>query len=158
MYAGNVGISVRLRTAMPTFAKFHGSVQGAGKGNMEKTLCRTCGKRHMIGKCPMALAFLDHPPIKEVEVSRGAAEKLLRDPTTSVTKPLTKGPKSVTQETTVTKAVTERSRPFNHKVKHCPTCRCQRVYASKAEKQKAYRDRKAFLKGAQVIMDKKVVL
>jgi len=148
---------------MPTFAKFHGSsVQGAGKGNMEKTLCRTCGKRHMIGKCPLGFKAVRSlvpgkereyhleevkPSLPIIKLGRLEAEitaSLGPDP---VTKPLTKGPKSVTQETTVTKAVTERSRPFNHKVKHCPTCTCQRVYASKAEKQRAYRKRKSSLAG-----------
>jgi len=57
--------------------------------------------------------------------------------TEPVTKPLTKEPKSVTQEVTVAQGATK-----GDKAKHCPTCTCQRVYASKADKQRAYRERK----------------
>jgi len=146
---------------------------------MDHILCRTCGKRHPVGKCPLAFDPLTHPPIKDMKPTKARfivdpvkvgpkdlewwqgdvkvygmfnPPDLIKKAAKPATKPLTTPPKSVTQKVTVTQGVTNRA-----KVKHCPTCTCQRVHASKAAKQRAYRERKAMLKGMQLIADKKVI-
>jgi len=47
---------------------------------VDKTLCRTCGKRHMVGQCPLAFNPLDHPPIKNVKPSKPKVTPLVEPP------------------------------------------------------------------------------
>jgi hypothetical protein len=66
------------------------------------------------------------------------------NPVTPAALPVTNLVTTVTNPVTVTKAVTNVTHTSTPIVqfRHCPTCRCIRVYASNAERQKAYRDRK----------------
>jgi hypothetical protein len=88
---------------------------------MDNPKCQFCGNKHRMGPefCPALTGGSEPDKPKRV--------------TNAVTRPSAE-PEIVTQGVThVTQGVTE---------KHCPTCRCQRVYKSNAEKQKAYRAKK----------------
>src|SRR3990172_6418468 len=89
---------------------------------MERPKCRLCGTRHY--------GYEPH----EFGVTR-------KD---SAIKPVTTRQKAVTPVTqSVTHSVTPVTEVTHKRLHNCPMCRCTKVYPSNAEKQRAYRERKA---------------
>jgi hypothetical protein len=88
---------------------------------MDKPKCRLCGYKHSLSE-----------PHVIPDTVLGVKPK-----TNRVTETPKLDTKPVTKEPEVTKPVTDKQ------TKHCPTCRCIRVYKSNAERQRAYRARRA---------------
>ena len=105
-------------------------------GSVQAPLCKLCGEKHWLSQghgVTNAVTNVTHPVTEIGE---------------SVTNAVTERAKSVTNAVTnvgsVTHPVTEVTNAVTVQFvsgKHCPTCRCAKVYADHAERQRAYRGR-----------------